>query len=120
MLFGSRPAAATARRMSATAFFSTVFDGVATKATGSVKLQQDGRHRFVYRNAGTAANDGAHVRIAVAPPKLVKRTGYVAPAGTALVPVVTKVTPPSAFHRETAIPVTITGRDFQTGADVRL
>ena len=95
-------------------------DGVATKATGNVKLQQDGRHRFVYRNAGTAANDGAHVRIAVAPPKLVKRTGYVAPAGTVLVPVVTKVTPPSAFHRETAIPVTITGRDFQTGADVRL
>lgn len=95
-------------------------DGIPAAATGKVTLVQDGRHDFVYRNAGTAANDGAHVRIDVTGPKLVKRIGYVTPGGTAFVPVVRKVDPASAYHKEAALPVILTGRDFQEGADVRL
>lgn len=87
--------------------------------SGSVTLLQDGTHTFVYRNAGTAAGDGRAV-VTVKPPRVVKRTVHVRPAGAVLVPVVAKIDPPRAFHKEDALAVTIRGRDFESGCDVRL
>lgn len=97
----------------------TDLTGVAETASGSVTLLQDGRHRLVYRNGGSAAGDGK-AKVDVKAPKLVRRTAYVRPDETVFVPVVTKVEPSRAFHREDALALTLNGRDFQTGADVRL
>src|SRR6185295_10049380 len=72
----------------------------------------------VFKNVG--AGIGAwSAKTTVTPPATVLRRGYVTAAGTALVPVVGKVTPASDYHLHTS-DVTLTGRDFQPGADVRL
>lgn len=92
---------------------------VPTTASGKVTILQDGTHRLVYTNAGTAAGD-AKATVRGAAPKPVRRQAYVRPAGTVLVPVVTKVSPGKAFQGDDAVQFTLTGRDFQDGADVRL
>jgi hypothetical protein len=88
-------------------------------ASGKAVLLQDGAHRLVYDNIGTQAGD-ASVSITASPPKLFKRRGYLRPEGTVLVPVVTKLVPNRAFHKDNELRMTVQGRDFQAGADVRL
>ncbi|MCE9634076.1 MAG: hypothetical protein K8T90_00085 [Planctomycetes bacterium] len=93
--------------------------GVDTLAKGKVSLLQDGPHLLVYRNTGSIAGDGT-ATASVTPPKLLRRTVYVRPAGAALVPIVRKIDPPRGYHKDGEFAATLTGRDFQPGADVRL
>ena len=86
---------------------------------GKVVLDTDGLHRLVFVNAGKGLGHWK-ATTTVTPPVLVRRTGYVRPAGTVLVPVVKKIAPPNGFHRDDAAEITLTGRDFQDGCDVRL
>jgi hypothetical protein len=93
--------------------------GTPTAAKGKVVLDADGVHRLVFRNVGVGV--GAWLaKTNVAPPPLVVRRGYLRAQGAALVPVVQRVTPPADYMRDDAASVTLTGRDFQPGADVRL
>jgi hypothetical protein len=93
--------------------------GTPDTAKGSVALDVDGLHRLVFANVGHGLGDWK-ATTNVTPPLLVKRTAYVRPAGTVFVPVVKKVAPLNGFHRDDAAEVTLTGRDFQPGCDVRL
>lgn len=88
-------------------------------AKGKIPLDVDGVHHLVFKNVGSGI--GAWVaKVSVAPPKNVARRGYVSAAGTALVPTVVKITPSSDYQKDDALEATLTGRDFQPGADVRL
>jgi len=93
--------------------------GTPDTAKGKVALDADGLHRLVFANVGRGLGDWK-ATTNVTPPLLVKRTAYVRPAGTVFVPVVKKLAPASGFHRDDAAEVTLTGRDFQDGCDVRL
>jgi hypothetical protein len=96
----------------------TPIDGAPAAAKGKVLLDVDGLHRLVFKNVGPGLGPWIAKTTMGAPP-IYARRGYVRPAGTALVPIVSKVTPASDYHlHETD--VTLTGRDFQPGADVRL
>lgn len=97
----------------------TLLDVETGLAKGRVTLDADGTHALVFRNAGSGIG-GWKAKANVTPPALLVRRGFVSAAGTAFVPRVTKLTPPSAFHRDDAARVTLTGRDLQPGADVRL
>ncbi len=98
---------------------ATPIEGAPLAAKGKVVLDVDGTHHLVFRNAGTAAGSWKCVRT-VSPPKQFVRHGFVRPAGTAFDPVVTKVSPAKGFHKDDMVAMTLTGRDFQSGADVRL
>ena len=93
--------------------------GTPDTAKGKVALDADGLHRLVFANVGNGLGNWK-ATTNVTPPLLVKRTAHVRPAGTVFVPVVKKVTPASGFHRDDAAEVTLNGRDFQPGCDVRL
>jgi len=86
---------------------------------GKVLLDVDGVHQMFFKNAGPGIGPWT-AKTTVAPPTIYTRRGFVSAAGTAFVPVVTKVTPASDYHLDDAAAVTLTGRDFQPGADVRL
>lgn len=91
---------------------------VPEKKNVTVTLAQDGPHRVVFRNVSSRLGDAKCKATVTASVKT--RTGYVRAAGTALVPKVKKVVPPSGFHRDAAFALTLTGSDFQPGLDVRL
>jgi len=88
-------------------------------AKGKVVLDADGTHHLVFKNVGPGIGPW-NAKIIVTPPKIVARRGFVAAAGTSLVPIVGRVTPAADYHLDDAADVTLTGRDFQQGADVRL
>jgi hypothetical protein len=97
----------------------TTIAGTPTTASGKVPLDQDGVYQLVFENVGRGI--GAwKATTTVSPPPLKVRHGYVTADGTALVPVVSSVTPPRDYQRDNASAVTISGRNFQDGADVRL
>ena len=93
--------------------------GTPIAAKGKVLLDVDGVHHLVLRNVGGGIGSWT-AKTTTTPPSLVKRRGYVRPAATALLPVVTKVSPSSDYHKDQTAAVTLTGRDLQPGADVRL
>ncbi|MCG3136086.1 MAG: hypothetical protein HMLKMBBP_03902 [Planctomycetes bacterium] len=93
--------------------------GVEGGAKGSVAITQDGDHTFVFRNAGTRTGDATATLTALAP-KVFARAGFARPTGLALVPVVKKIDPVKAFHKDDALPFRVTGRDLQPGLDIRL
>lgn len=97
----------------------STIDGTPAAAKGKVLLDANGVHQLVFRNTGNGLGDWT-AKTTVTPGAPVARKGYVRPSGTVFVPNVSKVTPSSDFHRNDASAVTLTGRDFQPGADVRL
>jgi hypothetical protein len=93
--------------------------GTLAVSKGKVLLDVDGVHKLVFRNAGTGIGPWA-LKTTTAPPPSYVRHGIVSATGTALTPIVLKVLPPSDFHGDDALSMTLVGRDFQSGADVRL
>jgi hypothetical protein len=93
--------------------------GVDGAKKGKVPLDVDGVHRLYFKNIGLGIGAWT-ATTTVSPPTIFSRRGFVSGAGTAFVPVVTKVTPSSDYHLDDLSEVTLTGRDFQSGADVRL
>jgi hypothetical protein len=97
----------------------STIDGTPTTASGKVPLDQDGLYQLVFMNVGNGI--GAwKATTTVTPPALVVRRCYVETGGTAIVPTVSGVTPPRDFQRDDACAMTINGKNFQTGVDVRL
>lgn len=94
-------------------------DGLGSAAKGKITLDADGVHHVVFRNVGNGIGAWT-AKTTVTPAPLLVRRGWVRPSGTAFVPSVRKVTPSSGYKRDQAALVTLTGRDFQPGADVRL
>jgi hypothetical protein len=94
--------------------------GTPTTASGKVTLDQDGVHQLVFVNVGSGI--GAwKATTTVTPPALVVRRGYViSSATTAFVPTVSSVSPPRDYQKDDASAVTISGKNFQPGVDVRL
>ncbi len=88
-------------------------------AKGKVTLDEDGSYRLVFKNVGGGLGAWT-AKTTVTPAALVARRGYVSPAITVFVPNVSKITPSSDFQRNDASDVTLTGKNFQPGADVRL
>lgn len=84
-------------------------------------LDADGEHRILFRN-GANTGGGWRSTINVRSPAVKKRRAFLPLEGSdvALVPRVQRVTPDKAFHRDRALELTLTGRDFQPGLDVRL
>lgn len=97
----------------------STIDGTPTAAKGKVVLDANGLHHLVFMNVGGGLGDWTD-KNTVTPAALVVRRGYVTPAGTALVPSVSKISPASDFQRNDASAVTLKGKNFQPGADVRL
>lgn len=98
---------------------SVVFTFLEDSGQAQPILDVDGTHTLFFRNDGNAAGDWT-AKITVSPPKLKKRTAYVRPEGTALVPKVKKLDPDKGVHFDPELRLTILGADFQPGVDVRL
>ena len=92
---------------------------VPAKTKGNMLLDADGTYQFKFTNAGKAAG-GWRAKLTVKPRGAKKRKGLVSVPQTGLVPSVKSVDPPEGFNRDTALRVTLTGKGFQPGLDVRL
>lgn len=88
-------------------------------AKGKVLLDANGRHKLLFSNVGKDAG-GWRAKLTVKPPKAAKRKGLVSARQTGLVPKVKSIDPTSAYNKDTALRVTMTGTDLQPGMDVRL
>ncbi len=94
-------------------------DDVPQSPKGNVVLDARGTHRFVFTNTGKLA--GAwRAKLSDKPASPKKRTGLVSAAQIGLRPVVKSIDPVKGVHRETDLRMTLHGRDFQPGMDVRL
>ncbi len=88
-------------------------------AKGKFVLDADGGHELLFSNVGKKA--GAwRAKLTVKPRKSGKRKGLVSAGQTGLVPKVKKLDPAKGFNLDTALRVTMSGKDFQPGLDVRL
>ncbi len=93
--------------------------GLGTGPKGKLTLDADGRFRLEFGNAGSAP--GAwRALLRTTPRKAQKRRGVVSIAQTGLVPVVRRLSPSRGVQVDTALDVTLSGRDFQPGMDIRL
>ena len=97
----------------------SALDGVEPGTKGKIALDTDGPHLFVFSNAAATAGDWS-AKLVLKPANTKKRKGLVSAAQTGLVPKVQKLDPAKGVHRDTALLVTLTGRDLAPGMDVRL
>jgi hypothetical protein len=89
------------------------------KAKGKLLLDADGRHELLFKNVGKEAGTW-RAKLTVKPRGSKKRKGLVSAPQTGVQPKVKTVDPEKAFNLDTALRVTITGREFQEGLDARL
>ena len=97
---------------------STLFDAENDDAS-ALMADADGLFKAFFTNTASVSGHWS-AKVVGKPGPAKKRVGYLNGAGVDLVPVVKSLDPSKGVHFDSAHRVTITGRDFQPGVDVRL